>query len=252
MTAPVRFPRFFVTNSSPCPYLPGKSERKVFTELSGPHTDEMNDALGRIGFRRSQNVAYRPSCPDCKACVSVRVLADEFRPNATQRKLIRRNQDLVVEACQPWATEEQFSLLQDYLSKRHPGGGMTEMDEMDYSDMVEQSPVKSYVIEYREPPVDGVKGRLVGACLTDKQGDGLSMIYSFFDADHPTRSGLGNFIIMDHIMRARQAGLPYVYLGYWVNGSSRMEYKTRYQPMEQLGPEGWLRFDPKQVSQQPV
>lgn len=252
MTAPVRFPRFFVTNPSPCPYLPGKSERKVFTELSGRHTDELNDALGRIGFRRSQNVAYRPSCLDCKACVSVRVVVDEFQPNSTQRKLLRRNQDLVVEACEPWATEEQFSLLQKYLSKRHPGGGMTEMDEMDYSDMIEQSPVKSYVVEYREPSVNGVKGRLVGACLTDQQGDGLSMIYSFFDADHPSRAGLGNFIIMDHILRARKAGLPFVYLGYWVNGSSRMEYKVRFQPLEQLGPDGWHRFNPKANLQKPA
>ena len=243
MTAPVRFPRFFVTNPSPCPYLPGKSERKVFTELNGPHTDELNDALGRIGFRRSQNVAYRPSCLDCKACVSVRVLAEEFKPSATQRRNLKRNQDLVVEACEPWATEEQFQLLQKYLAKRHPGGGMTEMDEMDYSDMVEQTPVKSLVMEYREPTDDGSKGRLVGACLTDQQSDGLSMIYSFFDADHESRSGLGNFIIVDHILRAKNAAMPYVYLGYWVDGSSRMEYKIRFRPLERLGPSGWLRFD---------
>ena len=242
MTAPVRFPRFFVTNPSPCPYLPNRNERKVFTELSGAHTEELNDALGKIGFRRSQNVAYRPSCTDCKACISVRVLTDEFAPNASQRRIMRRNNDLIVEACDPWATEEQYSLLQNYLARRHPGGGMTEMDEMDYSDMVEQSPVQSYVIEYREDTKDGSRGNLVGACLTDKQSDGLSMIYSFFDAEHPDRSGLGNFIIMDHINRARKAGLPYVYLGYWVEGSPRMQYKTKFQPMEQLGPDGWRRF----------
>jgi arginyl-tRNA--protein-N-Asp/Glu arginylyltransferase len=247
VTAPVRFPRFFVTNPSPCPYLPGRSERKVFTELNGAHTEELNDALGRIGFRRSQNVAYRPSCLDCKACVSVRVLTDEFRPSNTQRKLIRRNQDLVVEACEPWATDEQYQLLQNYLAKRHPGGGMAEMDEMDYSDMVEQSPVKSFVIEYREPTEDGSKGRLVGACLTDQQGDGLSMIYSFFDAEHGERAGLGNYIIMDHILRAKTAGLPYVYLGYWVDGSPQMEYKVRFRPLERLGPDGWRRFDPAEL-----
>ena len=89
MSAPVRFPRFFLTNPAPCPYLPGRTERKVFTELNGEHADELNDALGRIGFRRSQNVAYRPSCADCRACVSVRVIANEFEPGATQRKLRR-------------------------------------------------------------------------------------------------------------------------------------------------------------------
>ena len=165
-------------------------------------------------------------------------------PNATQRKLLRRNDDLVVTACKPWSTEEQYALLQHYLQARHPGGGMTEMDEMDYADMVEQTPVSSHVIEYREPGEDGRPGRLVGACLTDRQADGLSMIYSFFDPTLDHRPGLGNVIIMDHIMRARRAGLPYVYLGYWVAGSQRMQYKVRYRPLERLGRTGWVRFDP--------
>ena len=246
MTAPVRFPRFFVTSPAPCPYLPGKHERKVFTELKGPHADSLNDALGRIGFRRSQTVAYRPSCLDCQACVSVRVVAEEFIPSATQRKVIARNSDLEVSACKPWSTPEQFELLQRYLSVRHPGGGMATMDEIDFADMVEHTPVKSYVIEYREPG-DGVEpGKLVGACLTDQQADGLSMIYSFYDPEHETRTGLGNYIILDHILRAARSGLPYVYLGYWVEGSSRMQYKVRYRPLERLGREGWERFDPRE------
>lgn len=253
MTALSRFPRFFVTSPSPCPYLPGRQERKIFTELSGQHAGELNDALGRIGFRRSQSVAYRPSCAGCTACLSVRVVADRFRPNATQRKLLKRHSDLEVTACKPWATEEQFELLQRYLQARHPGGGMATMDEGDYADMVEQSPVTSYVIEYREPSVDGRRGRLVGACITDQQGDGLSMIYSFFLADDAARPSLGNFIIMDHILRACRAGLPYVYLGYWVKGSQRMAYKTRYRPIEVLGPNGWsLLADDEEPAAAPV
>jgi leucyl-tRNA---protein transferase len=244
MSAIVRFPRFFVTNPSPCPYLPGKTERKVFTELNGPHAEELNDALSRIGFRRSQNVAYRPSCIDCKACISVRVLTKEFEPNATQRKILRRNADLSVSACRPWSTSEQYDLLRRYLEQRHPDGGMVNMDDMDYADMVEQSPVKSHVVEYRTPGRFGRPGELIGACLTDQQGDGLSMIYSFYDAQAEGRPGLGNFIIMDHIMRARKAGLDYVYLGYWVQGSARMQYKARYQPLERLGPDGWEGFVP--------
>jgi len=249
LSAPFRFPRFFVTSPSPCPYLPGRSERKVFTELSGDHAGELNDALGRIGFRRSQNVAYRPSCADCTACVSVRIVAGEFRPNASQRKLLRRNSDLVVTVCKPWSTEEQYALLRRYLQARHPGGGMTGMDEMDYADMVEHSPVESYIIEYREPSSEeGVPGRLIGACLTDRQGDGLSMIYSFFETEEEGRPGMGNYIIMDHIARAAKSGLPYVYLGYWVEGSKRMQYKVRYQPLEKLGPAGWVRFDGEQTA----
>ena len=243
MTAPFRFPRFFVTSPSPCPYLPGRQERKVFTELNGPHAGELNDALGRIGFRRSQSVAYRPSCAGCSACVSVRVVTDEFTPNASQRKLLRRNDDLEVTACRAWATDEQFQLLRRYLGVRHPGGGMAGMDEGDYADMVEQSPVNSFIVEYREPSRNGVRGRLVGACLTDQQADGLSMIYSFFEADGPDRRGLGNVIIMDHILRARAVGLSYVYLGYWIEGSARMAYKTRFRPIERLGPSGWSRLE---------
>lgn len=240
MSAPFRFPRFFVTSPSPCPYLPGRHERKVFTELNGANASELNDALGQIGFRRSQSVAYRPSCSGCSACVSVRVATREFKPNATQRKLMRRHDDLEVTACRPWATEEQYRLLRRYLGVRHPGGGMAGMDEGDYADMVEQSPVNSYVIEYREPAErPGERGRLVGACITDSQADGLSMIYSFFLADDDGRPGLGTYIILDHILRARAAGLPYVYLGYWVKGSARMAYKAKFQPLEALGPNGW-------------
>ncbi|MDB5696944.1 MAG: arginyltransferase [Sphingomonas bacterium] len=239
MSAPFRFPRFFVTSPSPCPYLPGKQERKVFTELNGVHATELNDALGRIGFRRSQGVAYRPSCAGCVACVSVRVVAPDFQPNATQRKLLRRHADIEVTPCRPWATDEQYQLLRRYLAARHPGGGMVGMDEEDFADMVERSPVNSTLFEYREPAAHGRRGKLIGACLTDRQADGLSMIYSFFDAEAADRPGLGNFIIMDHIAHAREAGLPYVYLGYWIRGSSRMAYKVRYRPIEVLGPAGW-------------
>jgi len=242
VTAQVRFPRFFVTSPAPCPYLPGKTERKVFTELRGAHADQLNDALSRIGFRRSQNVAYRPSCIDCRACVSVRVVGEEFRPSASQKRTLKAFADLEVTECRPWATSEQFALLQLYLAQRHPGGGMAAMDEVDFADMVEHTAVSSFVIEYREPSIDGRPGRLVAACLTDRQGDGLSMIYSFYDPEIEGRSGLGNFVILDHIRRACQAGLPYVYLGYWVAGSERMQYKVRFRPLERLGPEGWRRM----------
>ena len=244
MSAPFRFPKFFVTSPSACPYLPGKIERKVFTELSGQHAGELNEALGRIGFRRSQSVAYRPSCVDCAACVSVRVVTDEFEPSRTQRRLLRRFSDLEVTACKPWTTDEQYELLRRYLAMRHPGGGMAEMDENDFADMVEQTPVRTYVVEYREPSTDGRPGKLVGACLSDQQNDGLSMIYSFYDVGPEARQGLGTFIILDHIVRAARAGLPYVYLGYWVPGSDRMAYKAKFRPMEKLGREGWHGFDP--------
>lgn len=241
-----RFPRFFVTAPGPCPYLADRQERKVFTELRGPNAGKLNEALGRIGFRRSQNVAYRPSCSGCSACISVRVLTKQFKPSPTHRRLMRRNADLTINACKPWSTEEQYSLLRRYLSARHPDGGMNTMDSFDFADMIEQSPVKTWVIEYREPSSDPEQpGRLVGACLTDQQSDGLSMIYSFYDAAHETRSGLGTFIILDHIMRAAEVNLPYIYLGYWISGCDRMNYKTRFKPVEQLTIGGWKLIDDK-------
>ena len=237
-----RFPRFFVTAPAPCPYVPGRTERKVFAELKGGSAMEMSEALGRIGFRRSQNVVYRPSCDFCQACVSMRVMAPMFAPTASQKKLLRRHADLEVSACEPWATAEQWSLLRRYLAVRHPQGGMAAMDAHDYADMVELTPVDTVVVEYREPSSDGQPGRLVGCCLTDKQSDGLSMIYSFYEPDSVTRRGLGSFIILDHIIRAGDAGLPYVYLGYWIDDCDRMSYKKSYQPAEALIAGIWKRM----------
>ena len=236
-----KFPRFFVTAPSPCPYVPGRFERKVFTDLKRGDAPEMNEALARIGFRRSQNIVYRPSCDNCSACVSVRVAAREFIPSASQKRLLRRHADLEVFACEPWSTEEQFDLLQAYVGHRHPRGGMAMMDAYDFADMIEQTPVETVVVEYREPSVDAQPGRLVGACLTDKQSDGLSMVYSFYLPDDETRRGIGTFIILDHIVRSARAGLPYVYLGYWIEGCERMAYKTRFAPVEMLTAQGWRR-----------
>ncbi len=239
---PTRFPRFFITADAPCPYLPGRTERKIFAELRGRDAARMSEGLGRIGFRRSQNVVYRPACEGCSACVSVRIVAREFVPTASQRRLLRRHADLDVAAADPWATEEQFELLKAYLRARHPGGGMASMDAYDFAEMIETSPVETVVVEYREPSTDGRPGRLVGACLTDKQSDGLSMVYSFYDTERPGRPGLGTFIILDHVLRAAQVGLPFVYLGYWVSGSARMDYKRRFHPLEALSARGWSRL----------
>ncbi len=247
MSAPFHFPRFFVTAPSPCPYLPGRTERKVFTELDGPDAEALNDALSQIGFRRSQGVAYRPSCRECSACVSVRVVVAQFEPNASQRRLMNRNRDLEISLCRPWSTAEQYDLMTRYLDARHPMGGMNGMDDVDYADMVEHSPVDSHIVEYREPSANGRPGRLVGACIADRQSDGVSMIYSFFESGPGERPGLGTFIILDHIERTANAGLKYLYMGYWVAGSKRMEYKVRFRPMERLGAGGWRMLEDQEI-----
>lgn len=237
------FPRFFVTAPSPCPYLDGREERKVFTELAGADAAELHEALSRVGFRRSQSVAYRPACDGCNACLSVRVVTKEFKPSRSQRRVLNRNSDVRVTACDPVATAEQYELLTRYLADRHAEGGMAEMDEFEFADMVHSSPVATSVIEYRVfdgEPSFANRGKLLAAAITDIVSDGLSMVYSFFDPTIERRS-IGSFMILDHIQRARSAGLDYVYLGYWVPESPKMGYKAKFQPLEILGMEGWKR-----------
>jgi arginine-tRNA-protein transferase len=240
-------PQFYLTAPSPCPYLPGMEERKVFTHLVGRRATALNDMLTQTGFRRSQTIAYRPACEQCRACVSVRVLVEDFRPSANLRRIANRNSDLIGATGAAKPTAEQYSLFRAYLDQRHPDGGMADMSVLDYSMMVEDSHIESRIIEYRRKGPDHFithrgQGRLYGACLTDQLADGLSMVYSFFEPDYAARS-LGTFMVLDHIERAKQMGLPFVYLGYWVRGSRKMDYKSRFLPQERLSPEGWIRVE---------
>jgi arginine-tRNA-protein transferase len=225
-------PQFYVTAPQPCPYLDGRMERKLFTALQGENAERLNDALSKQGFRRSQNVLYRPSCAECSACLSARIRVADFRPSRTQRRTLRRNAALRRNATSPWATEEQFALFRRYLDSRHADGGMADMDLFEFSAMIEETPIRSRVVEYTRPPEPGEVGRpLVAVCLTDILDDGLSLVYSFYDPDRPKLS-LGTWIILDHIAIAREAGLPYVYLGYWVPGSRKMGYKAQFDALE--------------------
>ncbi len=240
-------PQFYLTAPSPCPYLAGKEERKVFTHLVGERASELNELLTHGGFRRSQSIAYRPACEACRACVSVRVVAEDFRCGRTMRRVLQRNSDLFGEMRVPVPTSEQYSVFRAYLDARHRDGGMADMTVLDYAMMVEDSHVETRIIEYRgRGPDTHLTGRgsgpLLGVALTDVLSDGLSMVYSFFDPTATFRS-LGSFMILDHISRARRLGLAYVYLGYWVKGSKKMDYKGRFLPQERLMPDGWMRVD---------
>lgn len=230
----LQFPKFYVTAPSPCPYLEGLTERKVFTELKGPDAPALNEALGRVGFRRSQTVVYRPACENCSKCISVRVRVKDFALSKSQKRVIKKNHDLIGEIRPPIVTDEQYELLESYLKSRHGDGSMAGMTRAEFQDMVETSPVSTIIIEYRR----AIDRKLMAVALTDELSDGLSMIYSFFDISEVKRS-LGTYIILDHIARTRHTALQYVYLGYWVEGSSKMDYKTRYRPIEKLGPNGW-------------
>jgi arginine-tRNA-protein transferase len=242
---PTQSPQFFLTAPSPCPYLDGQFERKVFTHLVGDKASEMNDLLTQGGFRRSQNIAYRPACETCRACVSVRILAQEFTASRNMKRVLQHNSDLVGAMHNAEPSTEQYSLFRSYLDARHRRGGMSDMTVLDYAMMVEDTHVDTKVIEYRRRGPDTFitgkgQGELIAVALTDKMADGLSMVYSYFNPDFEDRS-LGTFMILDHIARARRQGLPYVYLGYWVRDSRKMDYKSRFLPQERLMPDGWVK-----------
>ncbi len=229
--------QFYVTVPAPCPYLDGQMERKIFTQLdplSGPH---LNDYLTHSGFRRSQNVIYRPACENCRACQSLRVVTKEFTPNKGFRRTLRKNADLKREILEPYATREQFALLQAYLSFRHKDGGMSAMEFHNYEIMVEECASRTLIVEYRN-----AEHVLVACVLVDELSDGLSMVYSFFDPELSARS-LGNFMILDHINLCNHNDLPYLYLGYWVKNSPKMNYKSRYKPAQLLKRGHWVGFD---------
>ena len=223
-------PQFYVTAPQPCPYLAGRLERKLFTALQGDQAEAMNDTLSKQGFRRSQNVLYRPSCADCCACLSARIRVADFQPSRSQRRVIRRNQDLQRNVTSAWATEDQFSLFRRYLDTRHADGGMADMDVFEFAAMVEETPVRTRVLEYVAQTPEGGQ-ELQAVCLSDVLDDGLSLVYSFFDPAIAARSP-GSYMILDQIELARQVGLPFVYLGYWVPGSPKMDYKARFSALE--------------------
>jgi len=225
--------QFYITLPAPCPYLDGEMERKIFTPLDPVRGAYVNDYLTHSGFRRSQNVIYRPACETCNACHSLRVKAAEFVPSRSFRRTLKANADLTRTVSEPFATDEQYDLLQKYLTSRHPGGGMAEMDFERFEMMVEDCASRTEIIEYR---TDG--GRLIACCITDTLRDGLSMVYSFFDSD-VTRRSLGNYMILDHIKICQQAGYPFLYLGYWVEKSQKMLYKAKFKPHQILEKSGW-------------
>jgi arginine-tRNA-protein transferase len=233
--------QFYLTAPQPCAYLQGREERKVFTTLSGNKAVGVNNSLSLKGFRRSQSVIYRPACVGCSACMSIRIPTEGFKPSRTQKRILQRNSHLVRRPCEAWATEAQFALFRRYLSARHADGGMADMDAFDYASMVDETPVNTMVVEYLERDPETGTQTLIAACLSDVLSDGLSMVYSFFEPGHEARS-LGTYMILDHLAMARDMELGYVYLGYWVSESPKMDYKIGFRPFELCDGSKWMRF----------
>lgn len=236
---PLKKPQFFFTTAPlPCPYLSDRLERKLVTELSGSGAESMHESLARSGFRRSHSIAYAPACPGCKACIPVRVVASEFKRRRSLTRIWKQNRDLVAIRVPARATTEQYELFSRYQNSRHSGSDMALMGFYEYSAMVEDSPIDTFLIEYRDRA-----GNLCAVCLTDRTTDGLSAVYSFFETGR-SRDGLGNYVVLWLIEQAQRLELPYVYLGYWIKNSPKMAYKARFQPLEHLTEDGWERFEP--------
>lgn len=232
---PSRF--FFSTPPAPCPYLDNRMERKIVTLLAGEDPDHLHNALSLAGFRRSQDLAYRPACEGCNACIPIRVNTRGFEASRSQRRIWSKNRTLKAVEKPALASPEHFELFRKYLNSRHADGGMADMNYSDYQAMVEDSPVKSVLVEFRHED-----GTLFAVCLTDQMDDGLSLVYSFYDPEEEKRSP-GSFIILWHILQARYLAMPYVYLGYWIAESPKMAYKKRFQPVEILTKEGWQQLN---------
>ncbi|MBL8660211.1 MAG: arginyltransferase [Rhodospirillales bacterium] len=229
---------FFSTAPLPCPYLPGRTERRLVTELSGRQAVAVHDTLSRAGFRRSHGIAYVPVCRNCAACVAVRIVAGEFKPSRGQRRTLARNEDLIAIERPARATDEQYRLFRRYQRARHGNGEMARMDFADYQMLIEETPVDTLVVEFRDRD-----GRLVAGCLADRLADGFSAVYSFFDPSLTKRS-LGTYMIMWLVEWTALLDLPYVYLGFWVDNCAKMDYKRVFRPMEAYTSEGWKRLEP--------
>ncbi len=231
-----RLRRFYSTDLAPCPYLSGRQERRLVALVEGERGNERLDLLTEAGFRRSQGYLYKPVCPGCRACVPVRIVVEEFRAGRSFRRVSARNRDLVGREVAASGTDEQFDLFHRYLRHRHQDGGMVRMDRQAYSEMVDTAPASTRLVEFRDP-----EGRLTAVSLTDRLRSGLSGVYKFYEPTVPQRS-LGTFIILWHVQRARELGLPFVYLGYWIGESRKMAYKARFAPLERLEGPAWLPF----------
>ena len=224
---------FFTTAPLPCPYIPGRQERKIVTELNGPDAEDLHESLSRAGFRRSHFIAYTPACPGCNACIPVRVVVDDFTPDKTMRRVIKANRSLTATRLPARAQSDHYRLFSRYQDSRHSGGDMALMGFFEYRSMIEDSPIDTSLVEFRKDD-----GELAAVCLIDTLFDGVSAVYSFYDPDLP-KASLGTYMVLWLVAEAIRLDLPYVYLGYWISDSPKMAYKTRFQPLEAFGPGGW-------------
>lgn len=225
---------FYSTPPFACSYLPERQAVTLFADPSIPKSPEVYALLSSYGFRRSGEHLYRPRCPRCSACVPVRVPVADFRPSRSQRRTLRANADLTIVSTPARLDEEHFRLYCRYLAARHPGGGMDNPTPESYMDFLTATWSDTEFFEMR------LHERLVGVAVVDGMRQALSAVYTFFDPELPQRS-LGRLAILTEIDAARERGLRWLYLGYWIRQCRKMAYKDEYQPLEYYLEGHWTR-----------
>jgi len=217
-----------------CNYLPQRMARTAFIDPRHTPDTRLYSLLAAHGFRRSGMHVYRPHCAACQACIPLRVPVAEFQPDRTQKRLLRRNQDLAIRIAPAEFAPEHFALYRRYLTARHPGGGMDEAGETEYRQFLFSSWGRSWLVEMRSA------AGLAAVAIVDELDEALSAVYTFYDPSLPRRS-LGTYAVLWQIAEARRRGLKWLYLGYWIAESRKMAYKNRFRPFEQLDAAGWQR-----------